>query len=131
MRRQTAWLLIVLVGVSFMFFFVGRGRVPSLPDVMAQIGITVGVAPNPYNTLNEQLSQEQDQLNQQAADLAAREAALASSTAAVQTAPPTNWYVDGAIVFVALLVCLNFYLDWRRDRREEAVRQVIPEPPKE
>jgi len=116
MRKQTVLLLIMLLGASLVLLFVARARVASLQDLMAQIGITVGVAPNPYNTLNDQLNQEQNQLNQQASDLAAREAALVSSTAAASAAPPETWYLAAAIATVALLVILNFYLDWRRSR---------------
>ncbi len=119
MRKRTVLLLIMLAGVACVFFFVARGRVASLPSLMAQIGITVGVAPNPYNTLNDQLNQEQNQLNQQAADLAAREAALASSTAAADAVSYTDWYLSAGIAAVAILVSLNFYLDWRRAKREE------------
>jgi len=127
MRKQTVLLLIILLGAFSAFLFVARGRATSFQGLMAQIGITVGVAPNPYNTLN-------DQLNQEASDLAAREAALASSTASPASAPRTDWRLAAAIAFIALLVILNFFLDWRRSRSIPASAPPLPgdrEIPKE
>jgi hypothetical protein len=126
MSKQTLWLLGVFAGISFMFLFAGTGGSPSLPSLLAQVGITVGVPSNPYNTLAAQLGQQQNQLNQQAADLAAREAAFTSSTADVANASsPEVSYLGYAVIVVSLLVFVNFYLDWRRSRRAKAV----PLPP--
>ena len=91
----------------------------------------VGVAPNPENTLNAQLNQEQGQLNQRAAALAAREAAFASSTAVADPVSPVIWYLTGAIAIVTLLVVLNFYFDWRRSRRPSEPPVIDLEKPKE
>ena len=121
MRKQTALLLIILLSAFSLFLVVARGRTPSVQGLLAQIGVVVGVAPNPYNTLDAQLNQEQDQLNQQAADLAAREAAFANSAKTADPVSPAIWYLAGAIAIVALLVLLNFYLDRRRSRHEEQV----------
>ena len=126
MRKQTALLLIVLAG-ALSFIAIGA-RAPRSPfqSFLAQVGIVVGVAPNPYNTLNDQLNQKQAQLDQQAADLAAQEAAFASSTAAAAAAPsPAVGYLAAAIAVVALLVILNFYLDWRRSRREAKTATLL------
>ena len=80
--------------------------------------MVVGVPPNPYNTLNDQLQQEKTQLDQQAADLAARQAAFASSTGAVLAGvSPVTWYLAIAVVIIGLRICLNFYFDWRISKR--------------
>jgi len=96
------------------------------------VGVTLGVAPNPYNTLNDQLAQKQIQLDEQQADLAAREAAFASSTAADIGGTPMAalvGYLAIAVGALALFVGLNFYLDWRRSRG--AVPGEIPPPPRD
>lgn len=124
MRKQTAWLLIILLGTFLTFLVVAKGRVVPFPKMLAQVGIEVGVAPNPYNTLASELDQEQTQLTQEKADLDARETALASSTVAATTASPAVWYLTLAIAILALLVLANFYFDWRR-----AQRDIMPPPP--
>jgi hypothetical protein len=117
MSKQTAWFLIIFLGASSCLIFASPGVV-SPAKLLGQVGVVVGIAPNPYNTLNDQLQQEQTQLNQQAADLAAREAAFASSTSAgAQSTLPDNRYLLAAVIIIGILVCLNFYLDWRRSRR--------------
>ena len=131
MKKQTVWFLIIFSGSLFLLFFVAGGRIMPFQNLLAQIGITVGVAPNPYNTLDAQLNQEQDRLNQQASDLAAREAALASSTAAANSASPAVWHLDVSIAVIALLVSLNFYLDWRRSRRALKAAPAAPDGIKE
>jgi ABC-type Fe3+-siderophore transport system permease subunit len=119
MSKQTAWFLIIFLGAagSLVFFDGGSGVVPA-PKLLAQVGVAVGIAANPYNTLNTQLQQEQTELDKQAADLAARQAAFASSSGAATTATsPTVWYLSVAVIILGILVCFNFYLDWRRSRR--------------
>jgi len=117
MTKRTVWFLILFLGTSFSLLVVSSGGVMPGGKLLAQVGLVVGVAPNPYNTLNDQLQQQQAQLNQQAADLAAREAAFASSTNAAETASsPTTWYLMIAVIVIGFLVCLNFYLDYRRSK---------------
>jgi preprotein translocase subunit SecF len=120
MSKRTAWLLILFLGAASSLFFFGRGRVLPSPNFLAQVGMVVGIAPNPYNTLNDQLQAEKTQLDQQAADLAARQAAFESSTgvaATVAQTSPVVWYLSMAVALIGILVCLNFYFDWRRSRR--------------
>ncbi|MGC9599431.1 MAG: hypothetical protein ABSE18_03540 [Minisyncoccia bacterium] len=77
--------------------------------LLAQVGVSVGVLPNPYNTLNDALSQKAAYLN-------AQEAALASTTAAASSPAGDSslGYLTVAVAVLAVLVALNFYLDWRR-----------------
>ncbi len=90
-----------------------------LGRTLAQIGVTIGVAPNPYNTLNTQLDAKQAQINQEQADLAVREAVFASTTAAsgLASETPAIWYLTAAVGVLAFLVGLNYFLDWRRSLR--------------
>jgi predicted PurR-regulated permease PerM len=129
MKKQTVWLLIVLVGVFFVFLVIVKGNSSPFPKLLAQVGVAVGVVPNPYNTLDAQLNQKQDQLNQQISDLVAREAAFASSAAATNSVSPMVWYLVVAIALVALLVLLNFYFDWRRSRHAQEVVPAAPNDP--
>jgi predicted PurR-regulated permease PerM len=134
MRNQTVWLLVVLLGAFSVFLITPEGQLLPFERLVAQVGITVGVAPNPYNTLNDQLAQKQDQLNQEASDLAAQEEAMASTTAQAAPTPAIVWYLVAAIIVILLLVLLNFYFDWRRSHaKTEGVSAVPsdPEKPKE
>jgi len=86
----------------------------------AQVGVTLGVAPNPYNTLNAQLDAKQAQINAEQANLDAQQAALDSSTAGAASpatgGSPLFGYLVIAVGILALLVGLNFYFDWLRSR---------------
>ena len=109
--------IVVVVAWSSAVTMANNGTVPPLTGMLAQVGVVVGVAPNPYNTLNDQLDQKQLAIDQEQADLAAREAALASTTQNSSAMPSAyTWSLGIAVVVLALLVILNFYLDWRRER---------------
>ena len=97
---------------------------------LGQVGVTLGVAPNPYNTLNEQLNAKQLQLDEQATDLAAREAALnegsATSSSGITNSPVVG-YLAIAIGILAFFVGLNFILDWRRlEMEKRALARLAP-----
>ena len=79
----------------------------------AGVGVSVAVAPNPYNTLAQQLSNKEAQLNQQSAFLAAQEQTINSSA---PTAPANRYGFYSLCVSMALfvLVAINFYFDIRR-----------------
>lgn len=115
---RTAWLLIVLLGVAIVFAFALPGTAPFPRKYTADVGMSVGVAPNPYNTLDAQLAQKQMQLDEQQTDLQAQEAAFASSSAAasVVAMSPIVLYLGIAVVILTFLVVMNFYFDWRRSR---------------
>ena len=107
------------VAVAAAVFSVTGGGTAREGTMLAQ----VGVAPNPYNTLNDQLNAKQAQLDMEAADLAAQRAALASDTAsggAVAGSASPYWYLVAAVGALTLLVILNFSMDLRRAERERA-----------
>ncbi len=123
------------IAVAAVAFSVTGGRTQRFGTMLAQVGVAVGVAPNPYNTLNDQLNAKQAQLDMEAADLAVQRAALASDTAAGAVAGPASpyWYLVAAVGALTLLVVLNFYMDWRRAEHErtweegrERPRQLPP-----
>ncbi len=114
----------VVVGSTFFIARTPGGFAPA-KSMLAQVGVVVGVAPNPYNTLNAQLSQEKTQLDMEAADLASQKAALASQAAkgspASSSAVP--WYLMVAVGIAAFFVGLSFHLGARRERMERGMGQ--------
>ena len=131
MRKQTVLLLIILLSAFSLFLAVAPGRTLPFPELLAQVGVVVGVAPNPYNTLAEQLDQEKIQLDQQSSTLRMEEAAFEQSIAAADAGSPAIWYLAGAIALVALLVLMNFYFDLRRSHTAPAAPVIDLEKPKE
>ncbi len=109
----------VVAGSIFMIARMPEGFAPA-KSMLAQVGVVVGVAPNPYNTLNAQLSQEKTQLDMEAADLAAQRAALASATTTGGSASPAAipWYFMVVIGVLAFFAGLSFHLGARRERGE-------------
>ena len=119
------WFTSVLLGT---FFFGGVvalvvGRPPSISAMLGDVGVAVGVAPNPYNSLNDQLNQKQEAINQAESNLQAQEAAFASSTAPTAAGQNASvvWYVAlGLSILCLVLIVVNFYFDWRRSRMTDA-----------
>ena len=79
-------------------------------ETLAAVGVTIAVAPNPYNTVAAQLSAKEAQLNQKEAQLNAQ--------AATQTRPSLDnrygFYSLCSSLVLLVLVAMNFYLDNRR-----------------
>jgi hypothetical protein len=125
MSKRTVWFLIIFLGASLTFLFTIKS--PVGPDkLLGDVGVSVGIAPNPYNTLATQLDQEQTQLSQESADLTARENALGTNATQDPSGDPAIvWYLAIAVTFIGILVLLNFYLDWRRLRR---IAKMLPVP---
>ena len=74
--------------------------------MLGQVGVSVGVMPNQYNSLNDQLNQRSAYLDERQAYLDAEQAALASSTDA-QNSPGGNpylLYLTVAVAGIAVLV---------------------------
>ena len=85
----------------------------------AAVGITVGVAENPYNRLAQQLEAKED-------ELAAREQRLSGADRG-----PTEGFFDERMAVISfcisialfVLLILNFYFDWHRERRKKLEMQ--------
>lgn len=81
---------------------------------MAQIGVTVGVLPNSFNTLAQQLSEKESTLSAKEQEIQQKEIALREKEEEKTQESRILFYLSvvGGILFI--LVLLNFYLDYRR-----------------
>lgn len=77
----------------------------------ATVGLSAGVAPNPYNTAAEQLTEKQNELEAREALIKANEGGSLTGT---RTLAAGSFIVS---ILVLVLVAMNYYMDWRRDRR--------------
>ena len=88
-----------------------------IAQVGSAVGVTVGVAPNPFNTLAQQLKEKELALADREKELQQEEAAFGKKIdkkLATQNKIFLYLLIVGGIL--ALLVLLNFYLDYRRRR---------------
>jgi len=81
----------------------------------AAIGVSMGVEPNPYNTLASQLSDKAQELDERETRILALEDEL-RATRSLETYLATGSLVLSLLLFA--LVGLNFYRDARRARAE-------------
>jgi hypothetical protein len=81
-------------------------------SLFAQIGVSVGVNPNPYNALAQQLDEKER-------ELAARERALdeRSQSAAAHTMSDLDRSILVLLGLLFLLILLNLWLDHRARQR--------------
>jgi hypothetical protein len=82
----------------------------------AGVGMYAAVDPNPDNTLAAQFAQKEAQLNARAAVLGAQEGGSLTGTRMLAAG---SFVVS---VLVLLLVALNFFMDWRRNRTVASAR---------
>lgn len=82
-------------------------------QLAAAVGVSVGVEPNPYNSLAEQLNQKEEALTLREKRLREAENAQAATT---QRKDRTLQYLLGLTSFLVFLIILNFVLDWRMSR---------------
>ena len=131
MKRKILGLFLIMASAGILavgVFGIQNKKTASLPSLLAQVGVTLGVEPNPYNTLNDQLNARQVQIDEEQADINAQKEAIASSAAAMPGASsPVVWYLMIAVGALALLVGLNFYFDWRRFREEQSIFPPRPQ----
>jgi hypothetical protein len=120
MARKTLGVFLVMAAVGLIttgVFGMSNGGPVVFKSFLAQVGVAVGIAPNPYNTLNDQLNAKQSQIDAEQANLNAEQAGMASTTAAGASPAATSpliGYLIIAVGILALLVGLNFYFDWHR-----------------
>jgi len=84
----------------------------------ASVGVMVGVPPNPYNTIAQQLEAKQNELSEREQKLAELEKSAAPAPGTSSSANDFATYSLGMSILLFLLVATNFYYDWRRARRE-------------
>ncbi len=118
-RLSALFFILVLFGASLTLAYQNHPEMGEfLLAQVGSVGINVGVVPNPYNTLAEQLAAKEQALN-------AKEAALNGGSLTLQFLRNegdlkmfdyTAW--GGATLF--FLVLLNFYLDYRARKNVNA-----------
>jgi hypothetical protein len=74
MARKTFGIFLVMVAAGFITVgvFGARHDAAFFRMLPAQVGVTLGIAPNPYNTLNDQLNAKQQQTRPGAGELGCR-----------------------------------------------------------
>jgi hypothetical protein len=77
----------------------------------AEVGVSMGVAPNPYNTAAAELAAKQSELDAREALIRANDG---GSLAGTRMLAAGSFIVS---ILVLMLVAMNYYMDWRRDRR--------------
>ena len=105
--RKVATILLV---ISFIGAAYVAGGHPPMRLLLGQVGVGASVPPNPYNTLAEQLTDWQGELSVREKQLAERETIVEESTQEL------NKLLAVAVIIIALLLGINFYLDWHRRR---------------
>lgn len=115
MKKQQAILLILLVIVV-----IGMGSNvflrlnPSLlkNNLLGQVGVFVGVEPNPHNTVAGQLEKKEKELTQKEEELKIREEMLQTETVNVNK---QRWYLMAGVAGVLLaLIGVQAYMNRKR-----------------
>lgn len=123
LRKAGHYAFIVAVGIVVFVTFAHVQLKYFGETLLAEVGVVAGVAPNPYNSLNEQLDEKAAELNSEQAYLNREQAALTSSTVTAVadsfSSDPALWDLTVAVLALIVLVFLNFYFDWRRGKKEE------------
>lgn len=83
----------------------------------AGVGISVGVPENPYNTLAQQLAEKENELTLREEELAVLES-RAKESGSSESSQTLATYSLGLSALLFLLLAGNFYMDWRRGRRD-------------
>ncbi len=110
--------------------FLGIGALTSTPaslergasDMFAAVGVSMAVAPNPYNSVADQLSTKEKQLDKREAELGVKENAATPGTQNSQSARYGFYSLCMSAALFAL-VAINFYYDARRRGGVEPARK--------
>lgn len=108
---------IALFSVTFGSAFltsVSRGAASFGNFLGAQVGVSVGVAPNEFTKIAQEVTLKQEELEARELAIIEREKAL-EKREEVASIFNIEWYVTIMAFILLLLILLNFYLDWRRD----------------
>ncbi len=84
-------------------------------QIGSAIGVSVAVPPNPFNTLSQQLNEKENALTQKEKELQQKESIISGEKENRENR--TLLYAVGGGGILLVLVLLNFYLDYRRRRR--------------
>lgn len=83
----------------------------------AGVGIFVGVEPNPYNTLAQQLEEKEAELSEREREVLALERGVFADSSFVSSNTMAT-YSLGLSFLLFILLGSNFYMDWKRGRKE-------------
>jgi tetrahydromethanopterin S-methyltransferase subunit G len=102
---------IIATGILSLYMSgVGGGMIRQLGAV---VGMYAGVEPNQYNLLAQQLDERSRELDAREAELAQQEVLIKETVGQERT---SIVYATAIGFLLLLLVLLNFYLDWKRNR---------------
>ena len=115
MRQKTKLLTVVLgVLIIMMGVHVALRTNPKLlkNSLLGQVGVMVGVEPNPYNSIAQQLEEKEKELTQYEEELKNREETINTETVSINQ--QTLYLIIGVAGILFVLLGTNFYLDWKR-----------------
>lgn len=112
--------IVAIFSAAFLFAFSMAVEAPSLilldaQHMLASVGVSAAVEQNPYNAVAEQLSMKENKLNAQQAALDEREKQLAQR----ENSPLglVGVFSMSTSILLAAALAINFYLDYRRQKR--------------
>ena len=117
MRKRIGYInATALTVVALLFGFAALTSTPAAllqtaRNMFATVGVSIAIAPNPYNTVARQLADKEAQLNQREAQVSAQEQAVSNSQSSRDT---FGFYSLCMSAVLLVLVGINFYLDARR-----------------
>lgn len=114
------WRVYFLLGITALFLYYAQLNPLRIGQFVGAkmgqaVGMTTSVPENPFNKLAAQLEEKQDSLDAREAALDAREADLATGSSTQQK---LLLFVAIGIVVLFVLILLNFYYDWHRQKRQ-------------
>lgn len=119
-RRRTAITFTLAIAVGLLLVALMNAS----PDIIARrslemfsnavVGISLGVAENPYNSLAQQIAEREGELTEREIELIASEQALKEREDRIAWKATLAVYSIGASFILFILVALNFYRDWKR-----------------
>lgn len=87
------------------------------------MGQSASVEENPFNRLAQQFEEREKELEQKEVELNRKEEFLLQEIQDKQER--RNQIVIAAVIVIGLIVFLNFFMDWRREKREEGLLRSI------
>lgn len=114
---------VLMVTVLLNNYVLKGGTIPALDfsQLGNAVGVSVGVPPNQYNTVAQELDEWDKRLDRREQELNEREVLLRESG---QTSSDTSSVYIMAIGFLLLLlIVINFVLDWKRFERKKTFDQ--------
>jgi len=114
------WRVYFLLGITALFLYYAQMNPIQIGQFMGAkmgqaVGMSVAVPENPFNKLALELQEKEELLESREAELAAREASLGVNN---NTQQKLLIFVAVGIVVLLVLILINFYYDWYRQKRQ-------------